>query len=515
MPRIRALAAALAAGSIALAACGGSSSSGSDSGDAGSSGRGDTLTIGTIATLVNGLSASSSEAGNRISAFQALYDPLLRANPDGSLSPWLATEWSYNDDNTVLTLKLRDDVKFSDGTALDAEAVVGNLTRFQTGKSPDASNLSAMASAKAVDATTVEITLSAPDPAFLNYLGRNAGLIENPASFDAADEETNPLGSGPYVLDVAKTVPDSVYTFKANEDYWAADSIKYDNLVIKVIEDPAAGINAIKAGEVNAINLVNNDALDEIEAAGWDLHATELDWVGLTLVDRDGSLGSPLADVKVRQAMNFAFDRQAILDGYGAGYGTITSQVFRKESAGFDASIDTMYAYDPAKAKALLAEAGYPDGFTIDMPSTTLLGEAVYAIIADQLSEVGITVNHVDETADFFGALLTPKYPAYLMFLEQNGNDWQFINFMLSESAVWNPSHFTDETSADLISKIQTASDSERDALVKELGTYVTEQAWFVPWYRKQSTFVTDGTTDVQLQAGNAVPYLWNFVPQS
>ena len=137
--------------------------------------RADTLTVGVLAPLVGGLSASASEFGNRNLYFQAVYDGLLRAEPDGTIVPWLATEWSYNDDNTVLTMTLRDDVTFTDGEPFNAEAAAQNLIRFRDGVSPDASNLGLMTDAVAVDDTTLEITLSAPDPALLNYLGRNAG----------------------------------------------------------------------------------------------------------------------------------------------------------------------------------------------------------------------------------------------------------------------------------------------------------------------------------------------------
>ena len=460
---------------------------------------------------------SESQYGNMVLFYQAAYDGLLRVSADGmTFEPWLATEWSYNDDQTVLTMKLRDDVTFTDGTAFDAEAVVANLERFPTGASPDASNLASVSGVKAIDATTVEITLSAPDPALLAYLARNAGLMQSPASFGAADEATMPVGSGPYVLDAANTVAESVYTFVPNENYWAPETVHYESIVLKPITDPTAMVNAIKAGELNAANLLNNDVVAEVESAGWDIHSQELDWVGITLVDRDGSMGTPLGDPKVRQAINMAFDRAAILEGYGAGAGTVTSQVFPTTSAGFDAALDEVYPYDPEAAKALLAEAGYPDGFELSMPSLAAMGEAIFAIIADSLAEIGVTVTFTEVApAEFFEQILAPTFPAYLMFLEASTNEWQFINFLISDTAVWNPSHYTDETSKDLISQIQVASDADRPALITELATYVHEQAWFAPFYRKGTAFTTDAGNDVQTQTGNAVPYLWNFVPQA
>jgi peptide/nickel transport system substrate-binding protein len=100
------------------------------------------------------------------------------------------------------------------------------------------------------------------------------------------------------------------------------------------------------------------------------------------------------------------------------------------------------------------------------------------------------------------------------MILEQAPNDWQFVNFLLSENAVWNPSHYTDETSAALIATIQTTEGEEQAAAVAELGRYVHEQAWFAPWYRVEANYATDSNVDVEIQIGNAVPYLFNFSPQ-
>lgn len=492
-----------------------STDSGEESGEATETvERADTLSVSSIATI-SGFSAAKSEYGNRVLFYQASYDSLLRMEPDGTVVPWLASGWEYNEDNTVLTMTLRDDVSFTDGTPFNADAAAQNLERFKTSESPDASNLSQLDEVVVVDEFTIELHLALPDPAMIAYMARNASLMQSPATFGGADEDVFPVGTGPYILDLDATIVDSKYVFHANADYWAPEYIKYENFELSVIEDPTAVVNAIKAGEIGATTLTFSDVIPEVEGAGWDTHSQELDWVGLTLVDRDGSLGSPLGDPLVRQAISHAFDREGILMALEGGFGQVTHQVFPVTSAGFDSAIDSQYPYDIEAAKALLAEAGYAEGFTIDLPQTTLLGEAMWAIIGDSLADIGITVNWVDETADYFGGILAPKYPAYLMFLEASTNEWQFINFLLAETAVWNPSHYSDETSARLISEIQVANTEDQPALITELGAHVADEAWFVPWFRKQSTFVTDAETDVVIQPGNAIPYLFNFSPQS
>jgi peptide/nickel transport system substrate-binding protein len=168
---------------------------------------------------------------------QAVYDTLLKEDPSGELIPSLATEWAYNDDNTVLTLTLRDDVKFTDGTPFNADAAAQNLIRFRDGTSPNKSFLGALGDAKAIDETTVELTLTAPDPALLHYLSQNAGMQASPASFGAADAKTNPIGSGPYILDTDKTVIGTSYEYTKNPDYWDPENVHYDNLSLKVYAD--------------------------------------------------------------------------------------------------------------------------------------------------------------------------------------------------------------------------------------------------------------------------------------
>lgn len=477
---------------------------------------GKSITIGEIGDITS-FTVRDSQFGNLNLFYQAVYDGLLQADSTGKVIPSVATSWKYDSSNTVLTLKIRSGLKFTDGTKLDAAAVVANLKRFSTGVSPDKSNIDSMKSAVAKGADTVVITLKDTDPAFLNYLARNAGLLESPKNFTNAAAKTSPVGSGPYTLNKAKTKFGSTYTFVKNPGYWNAKAVKFDTLVLKVIADPTAAANALKAGQIDGINIANNAVLPSL-AANKNIKYVKhyLDWSGFSFVDRSGKLGSPIKNVKVRQAINMALDRPALLKAIGEGFGVVTQQVFPSYSAGYVKSLDSYYKYDVAGAKKLLAEAGYPNGFTISMPSiTAFTGPAKPALMAAQLKAIGITVDYTDESfATFFTNLLTPKYPAYWMQLERSANDWQHLNFLISETAVWNPEHYSDAKSANLIGRIQSASPSARPALLKQLNTYIVEQAWFAPFYAAQGTFAYNSKKfSVKDQPGNAVPYLFNFTP--
>lgn len=495
---------------LAVTACAG----GSTDGGGGDSASGGTLTLTAIASPTT-FDPAGAEWGNRAPFYQAVYDTLLLATPEGTIEPWLATEWSYNDDNTVLTLTLRDDVTFTDGSKLTGDVVAKNLQRFKEGTSPDAGYFAGVSSFEAPDDTTVVITLSAPDPAMLNYLTRDPGLVAAEASLDNADIATTPVGSGPYALDTASTVTGTTYTYTANPDYWNKDAQHYDALTINVLTDPTAALNAIKAGEANGVKLVNNDALTEVEGAGWTVNANELDFQGLLLLDRAGSMDPALGDVKVRQAINYAFDRAGLLTALQTDHGTVTTQVFPATSDAYDPELDSYYDYDPEKAKELLAEAGYPDGLTIQMPTVSVLGATTYTLVAQQLADVGITVEATDvPMGNFIADLLAPKYPASFMALEQNP-DWQLIQFMIAPTAVFNPFKYQDPQVDEYIKEIQYGDEATQASVAKELNTYIVEQAWFAPFYRVQGSFATDANTTVKVLPTNAYPAIYDFQPKS
>jgi peptide/nickel transport system substrate-binding protein len=508
MFRWKATAAALAIAALALTGCAASG----DAGSTGGSGSG-TLTLGAIIAPTT-LDPAGAEWGNRAPFYQTVFDTLLLATPEGTIEPWLATKWSYNDDNTVLTLTLRDDVTFTDGSKLTGAVVVKNLQRFKDGTSPDAGYLASVSDIQVPDDQTVVITLSAPDPAFLNYLTRDPGLVGSEASLDSPDVATTPVGSGPYKLDTSATVTGTSYVYTKNDKYWNPDVQHYDKVIVNVLSDPTAALNAIKAGEANGVKLVNNDNLAEVEGAGWTVNANELDFQGLLLLDRAGTMSPELGNVKVRQAINYAIDRAGMLKAAAADKGTVTTQVFPKTSKAYDPKLDDYYTYDPKKAKELLKEAGYPDGVTISMPTVSVLGAATYTLIEQQLADAGITVKPTEVAPNnFIADLLAPKYPASFMALEQNP-DWQLIQFMIAPTAVFNPFHYEDPKVDEYMKQIQFGDEATQAKVAGELNKYIVEQAWFAPFYRVQGSFGTDAGTTVKMLPSNAFPNIYDFQPK-
>ncbi len=498
---------------LALAGC--SAPAGGDSGGGG--GSDGTLTLGN-AVVPASLAPSAAAWANQAPYLQAVYDSLLHETPDLGIEPWLATSWSYNDDKTVLTLKLRDDVTFTDGTPFTADVAAQNLIRFRDGTSSLRSYLALMTSAEAVDAHTLRITLSEPNPALLTYLSGVAGLQASPATFSAADEATHPVGSGPYLLDSDRTVIGSTYVYTRNENYWAPQIQHYGTVVINVYQTTSTQLNAIQSRQVNGVSLLDNSAIAQVEGAGYTTESQVLNFQGLLLFDRDGTITPALKDVRVRRAINHAIDRDAMLKAVGNGLGEPTTQIFRStDAASYDPALDDEYPYDPAKAKDLLAEAGHPNGFRVTIPQVATGSTALYDLVKQYLGAVGITVDYVNEPpnnllADVAGAKfsIVASLP-----LQTDATAWQVANFKLLPKATWNPFHTEDETVTRLAHTVQTGSEEEAARAGKELNRYIVEQAWFAPWYRPQLTFAVDADTSVVVQQDNAYPYLWNITPKS
>ena len=501
----RLIAAAAVAAGFTLAGC---DASGSASGGAASS----SVVLG---SLVQPTSYAADGAGwaNESLLQQAVYDTLLHADPDGKVVPWLATSWSWDGTKTVLTLKLRTDVTFTDGTKFDASAAAQNLLRFRDGTAANQSFLADMTGAKAIDAATLQITVKEPDPALLTYLTQAPGLMESPKHFGAADEKTNPVGTGPYILDAGKTVVGSSYVYTANPNYFAKDQQHWKTLTIKVISTPATEVNAIKGGQIDGMNVIDSSTVAQIKGAGYTVVDHELDWSGLAIFDRGGKLVPALKDPKVRQAISYAVDRAGMLKAAAQGNGTVTSSVFPTYSPGFDPAVDQYYTYDPAKAKQLLSEAGFPS-FTMTMPQVTGFGQVQNDLLKQYLGAVGITVKYVTVPVNnIIADLLAGKYPAANFQLQEDPTAWQEANFLLTTNATFNPFKVADPTVDGLVKTIQTGSDADAATATKELNKYVTEQAFMAPYYRLKGFWAQGAKISAQPQVGNAVPYLYSITP--
>ena len=474
---------------------------------------GTTLTYGVIADIKS-FEVEVAENGNRAPFYQAVYDTLLYKQPNGTLIPGLAVSVKADKSGKVITAMLRKGITFTNGEAFNAAAVAKNIMAFKNGSGVGAALASSLLSAKAKNATTVVFTLKELDPAFIGNLSGPMGMVQAPSTIGTAAAKTNPVGTGPYMVDTAATVTGSTYVFKSNPKYWNKSRRHFDNLIVKVITDQTAQVNALKAGQIDAINLNDKTAVASLKAAGFKFSTQQLDWSGLTLVDKGGRMGTPLKNVKVRQAINYAFDRKAAVQVMGNGFGVATNQIFASYNKAYVKALENSYPYDVAKAKQLMKEAGYENGFELSMPSLSALSATTWQFMKDQLAQINITVKYSDvPLTEFFTQILTPKFPAFWMQLERNSDDWALLKFMVNRDSIWNPSGYGDATADALIEKIRASSGPAQTKLLQQLNTHMVKEAWHVPLYAVDMQFAYNSKVKVQTQAGNAVPFLYNIRP--
>ncbi|NWL33677.1 ABC transporter substrate-binding protein [Paenarthrobacter nitroguajacolicus] len=506
-PKAAAAAIVLSA-SLALTACGG----GNAGAGAGSTAGAKTVTALTLGTLRDLTSWDPAQAhvGHALQPYQAAYDSLLLREPDGKLSPMLATAWKYNDTNTKLTVDLRTDVTFSDGAKFDAMAAKANLDHFKKANGPQMAQLGSVSDVAVVDADTIDINLSAPEPALEYFLSQAAGLMGSPAALGTDAIKTVPVGSGPYVMDKAASVKDSQTVFTAREGYWNKDLQKFKKLTLKILLDPTARTNALVSGQIDA-TLLDPKNGKQAEGAKMKLETNQVDWSGLLLLDRDGTKNPALANLKVRQAINHAFDRKTILDQVMLGQGTPTTQPFGKDSGAWSEELENYYSYDPEKAKQLLKESGFEGKVSIDVP--TLPGaETLISVMKQQLADVGITLNPgAAITNTFTSDVAAQKYPALFYNLFQ-GQPTVAIDQIVSTKALYNPFK---TTTPELEAKIAAVRTGGADAgkLAQEVNKYVVEQAWFAPLFRVNQMYYHNDKVNVTPQVQQAVPSIYNYSP--
>jgi len=318
--------------------------------------------------------------------YSNIFEGLTRFGSDGSINPGLAESWTISDDGTVYTFKLREGVMFHDGTSMDAEDVKFSLERTTAEESTNAQKalFADIASVDVVDPQTVKITLSKPNGNMLFNLAWGDAVIVAPES--AANNATNPIGTGAFMF--KDWVQGDRVELEKYPEYWG-EPAKLDKVTFKFISDPNAAFAAVMAGDVDTFmpfpapeNLPQFDADPRFRVI---TGSTE----GETILSTNNKM-PPFDNPKVREAMAHAIDRQAIIDGAMFGYGTPIGTHFAPHHPAY-IDLTGQSNYDPEKAKALLAEAGFPDGF-----STTLkLPPPSYArrggeIIASQLRDVGI-----------------------------------------------------------------------------------------------------------------------------
>jgi peptide/nickel transport system substrate-binding protein len=319
--------------------------------------------------------------------YSNVFEGLTRFDSTGAVIPGLAKSWEISEDGLTYTFTLQDGVTFHDGTAMDAEDVKFTLDRIGADDSANAQKalFNAISEVTVIDPETVEVKLTEPNGSMLFNLAWGDAVIVAPESIEAIKQ--TPIGTGAFKFD-SWTQGDKI-ELSRNENYWGTPAV-LNNATFKFISDPTAALGAMMAEDIDVFSgFPAPENLPQFEA---DPRFQVL--VGSTEGETILSINNkeaPFDNVKVRQALAHAIDRQAIIDGAMFGYGTPIGTHFAPHNPAY-VDLTQLSTYDPAQARTLLAEAGFADGFE----TTLFLPPPSYArrggeIIAAQLAEVGIT----------------------------------------------------------------------------------------------------------------------------
>jgi len=341
----------------------------------------DTLTIGvTLEPPHLDPTAGAAAAIDEV-VYANVFEGLTRIDQDGAVQPQLAMDWTVSDDGLTYTFNLKSSVKFHDGTDLDASDVVFSFERAMAEDSVNAQKglFAAIETVEAVNPTTVRISLSRPEGGLLFNLGWGDAVIVAPESADG--NKANPVGTGPFKFD-RWVKGDRIELSRVGD-------VKLAKVTFKIIPDPSAQVAALRAGDIDAVANLNAPESVLLFQADEKFEVVMGSTEGETILSTNNTQ-PPLDDVRVRRAIAHAIDRQAIIDGAMFGFGTPIGTHFAPHHPAY-VDLTAGSAYDPTRAKALLAEAGYGDGLelTLKLPPPTYArrgGE----IVAAQLAAVGI-----------------------------------------------------------------------------------------------------------------------------
>jgi peptide/nickel transport system substrate-binding protein len=318
-----------------------------------------------------------------------------------SVDPVLAESFDFADDGRSVDVVLHQDVDFVDGTHLDADGAVKYLEYVLDG---DAWVLEGALAGYDIDFEVTgeyAFTISTGAPIYIPTSFE--ALVElpfvSPAAIDDPERaNAEPFGSGPYVIEDVE--PGASMTFVRNTDYRNPDAYPYDTIELIAIADPIAGLNALKTGQVDVVGGLPAEYASEAESSGLSLREFSTTVAYLNIRNAVETNVEALADVRVRHALMFAFDREAIAESLFAGYATPTIQAYAPGQPEYIEDAGDRYGYDPERARELLSEAGYPDGFDLVIPTLGGYTTILEPIVQQSLSDIGIRVTY-RAAADF------------------------------------------------------------------------------------------------------------------
>ena len=476
-------------------------------------------------TLIFGRGADSysldPQNANEIETWKVsknIYETLVEYDKETTeIIPKLAKEWSVSEDQKIWTFKLQEGVKFHDGTDFNAEAVVYNFERMMDKSFPDRygdfsvyrgmfngfkGEGSTLEEVKEVDEYTVQFTLVSPQATFLSNLSMHAFGIISPTAIKKYGEKINEnaVGTGPFKFESWK--PNDAITLVKNEDYWIPELPKLGKLIYKVIPDNSARLTALKNGEIDIMDGLNPSDLKSVQS-DQNLQVTFRPALNVAYLSLNNTK-KPFDNPKVRQAISHAINKQGLADAFYYGLAEPVKNMVPSTNWAYNNDIQD-YEYDLDKAKSLLEEAGYPNGFDLEfsitsssriyMQQPTKMAEA----IKTDLEKIGINVKIVSyEWASYFPLLNSGEHTMGLIgWVGDNGDPDNFIYSTLSKNntvvgAAQNNSFYKNDEVNDLLIQAKTVLDQkQRTEMYKKVQQIAHDEAANIPLVQVEEPVVT------------------------
>lgn len=483
--------------STVLAACGSNDKKESSGGESNAS---KTLIYGRSGDSVS-LDPSAVTDGESFKVTTNVFETLINfGEKDTSLQPGLAKKWEESKGGLTYTFELQEGVKFHDGTDFNADAVVKNFDRWMNGNASKFPYFKSMfggfkgdknaiiKDVKADGDYKVVITLNKPQAPFLKNLAMTAFAIASPTAFEKEGDKfgENPVGTGPFKF-VSWKRNDSV-TLEKNKDYWQKGQPKLNKLIFKSITDNSARLNALKTGEIDLADGINPTDAKSVEGDSnlqiFKRPSLNVGYLGLT------TTRPPFNNVKVRQAVNYAIDKKAIIDAFYDGQAQVAKNPMPPVIAGYNDEVKG-YDYNPAKAKQLLKEAGY-NGKEIELWAMPVArpympdGQKIAEAIQKNLADVGIKSKIVSfEWATYLDKASKGEADAFLMgWTGDNGDADNFLYTLLDPTTIGsnNYTFYKNPEVHKLLLAAQTeTNETKRIELYKKAQVIISKDAPWVP----------------------------------
>lgn len=413
------------------------------------------LVYGMTQDLVSLDPHESTDAGTRSVVFN-LYEGLVKPTSSGDLEPAVAKDYTISDDATVYTFTLREGITFHNGNAVTTNDILYSIKRYAEILGESSAFSLAIKSVEATD-TTVTVTLNEGDSEFISQL--TLAIIP-----DGFEDFTNPVGTGPFKF-VSYSVGDKL-ELAAYDGYWIPGVPYLDSVTFRFLPDVSTALTDLKAGTIDVLNYLTAANVTELENYGADKFRIVEGNMNLVHAMFLNNAYEPLQNEKVRQAICYAVDRDAINNFLFAGKSTIIgTHMIPSLTTWYNEETTKLYTYDVEKAKSLLKEAGYENGFDLEItvPSSYSQHVSTAEIIAEQLKLVGInvTLNKIE-----WSSWLSDVY---------SGRDYQAT--VIGFDGKLNPSDWLAKYGSDAAKNMMNYSNAEYDALLeKALAAVKTEE---------------------------------------